>query len=181
MANIADVIQNCEIINQDIKLRTLCFTGHRSQKLPWKFNEKNLRCQIMKFHLKNAIKRAIGDGYTDFISGMALGFDMICAEMVLKLKKKNPNIKLECAIPCKNQEIKWNKQLQERYREILKQADKIWCGSENYNKLCMFERNKYMINNSSKVIALFDGKPGGTAQTLNYAKKKGLKIEIIVP
>ena len=31
---------------------TLCFTVHRSQKLPWGFNENDERCLIMKDKLK---------------------------------------------------------------------------------------------------------------------------------
>ena len=40
----------------------------------------------------------------------------------------------------------------------------------------MIERNKYMVNNSSLIIALFCEKNGGTKQTLEYAKSKNLKI-----
>lgn len=66
---------------------TCCFTGHRPQSLPWKFNEQDERCLKMKEQLRNEIIKAIKNGYTTFISGMALGFDMICAEIVLELKK----------------------------------------------------------------------------------------------
>ena len=38
-----------------------------------------------------------------------------------------------------------------------------------------------MVENSSLLIALFDGKSGGTKSTIDYAKKKGLKIVIIAP
>ena len=34
---------------------TLCFTGHRSQKLPWGFNEDDKRCKIMKKKLREQI------------------------------------------------------------------------------------------------------------------------------
>lgn len=45
----------------------------------------------------------------------------------------------------------------------------------------MLERNNYMVNNSSKMIALFNGLPGGTKKTIEYAKQQGLKIVIIKP
>ena len=70
------------------KETTLCFTGHRSQKLPWKFNEQDPRCLQMKSTLYKELECAIDDGYTTFITGMALGFDMIAAELLLELKKK---------------------------------------------------------------------------------------------
>ncbi len=36
-----------------------------------------------------------------------------------------------------------------------------------------------MVESSSLVIALFDGKPGGTKLTVEYAKKQGKQVTII--
>lgn len=159
---------------------TCCFTGHRPQSLPWGFNEQDKRCVKMKKVLKKEIVKAIKGGYDTFISGMALGFDIICAEMVLALKKKYPYIKLIGAIPCKTQDKLWNEKDKLRYRECLKKLDGIKCLYDHYiGAQCMLERNCYMINNSQLVIALFNGTNGGTKKTLDYAKKQGLDIVII--
>ena len=159
-----------------------CFTSHRSQKLPWSFNEQDERCLIMKKQLYFEIEKAIKEGYNTFLCGMALGFDMICAETVLDLKKKYNFIKITGAIPCKNQDYKWNNKKKKRYRNLLNQLDGIRCIYKKYNgSKCMIERNKYMVNNSSKMIALFNGLPGGTSTTIEYAKNQGLKIVIIRP
>lgn len=160
---------------------TLCFTGHRSQKMPWGFNEDDERCKEMKKALREKIIEAIKNGYIYFISGMALGFDMICAELVLELKKTYPHINLICAIPCKDQYKIWNDEQIKRYKHILSESDNVRCLYETYNDKCMLERNDYMLNNSSLVIALYDGKGGGTGYTIKKAKAKGLKIEIISP
>ncbi len=161
---------------------TLCFTGHRSQKLPWGFNEEDERCITMKQNLYLEIEKSILQGYKTFLCGMALGFDMICAEIVLNFKKKYKDIKLVGAIPCKNQDCKWNIKQKSRYRKILNQLDAIRCIYKKYNgPNCMNERNKFMVNNSSKMIALYNGIDGGTKKTINYAKKQGLKIVIIKP
>ncbi|MBQ9118266.1 MAG: hypothetical protein IJY11_03585 [Clostridia bacterium] len=45
----------------------------------------------------------------------------------------------------------------------------------------MLERNDYMLNNSSLVIALYNGKGGGTGYTVKNAKQKGLETIIIEP
>lgn len=87
--------------NTELSKTTCCFTGHRPQNLPWGFNEKDKRCLKIKKQLKIEIVKAIKNGYTTFISGMALGFDIICAEMVLALKQKYSQIRLIGAIPCK--------------------------------------------------------------------------------
>lgn len=54
-----------------------CFTGHCENKL--KRSEK----EILE-DLKQAINRAIDDGYTTFITGMAYGVDIWAGELVLK-------------------------------------------------------------------------------------------------
>lgn len=163
------------------KFYTLCFTGHRSQKLPWRFDEEDKRCVNMKNTTKEKIEQSIREGYIYFISGMALGFDMICAEIVLEFKKNYPNIKLVCAIPCKYQDKLWSEEYKKRYKRILKQADIVRYISEEYTKTCMIERNEYMLNNSSLVIALYNGLAGGTKSTILKAEKMGLKIDIIEP
>ncbi len=160
---------------------TVCFTGHRNQKLPWGFNTNDFRYKLTMIETKNIIENCILNGKEHFISGMAIGFDMMCAEIVLNLKKKYPHITLECALPCKNQEIKWTKNIQKKYHKILKNADKIRCVFDYYTKDCMQERNKYMVNSSSMVIALFDGQSGGTKKTIEYAKRQDKEIIVISP
>lgn len=179
---IKDVMQEIGIIIKNINAFTACFTGYRPQKCPWGFNEKDQRCVEMKKKLRCKIIKAIERGYHTFITGMAIGFDMICAEIVLELKKLYPNIKLIGALPCKNQASLWNGEQQKRYNNILKKLDSIRCIYDKYIGIeCMHERNQYMINNSSLVIALFNGKAGGTKATLEYAKEQDLEIEIIEP
>ena len=97
-----------------MKSNTCCFTGHRPQKLPWGFNENSIDCIAMKEIAKIEIQNAIFNyGITHFISGMAIGFDMIAAELVLELKKDYPFITLECAIPCKEQDKLWRQEQKE--------------------------------------------------------------------
>ena len=96
---------------------TCCFSGHRSQKLPWGTNENDERCLKVIGKTKNLVETAIKRGYERFISGMAIGYDMICAEVVLSLKVKYPHIKLICAIPCKGQDRYWTIQQKLRYKK----------------------------------------------------------------
>lgn len=167
--------------NFDI-LKTCSFTGHRSQKLPWSFNENDKRCLIMKTILKNHIEEAIQNGYDTFLSGMALGFDMICTEIVLSFKQKYKYVKMVGVLPCKNQDAKWPESQKVRYKKLLNQLDYIKCDNDYYvGPQCMIDRNHFMIDNSSLVIALFNGLSGGTKSTIDYAKSKGKRIVIIKP
>lgn len=181
LKTIDDIIKAGDGILYDMKKRTCCFTGHRAQKLPWKFNENHERCISMKRALRETIEKTILDGYETFITGMALGFDMISAEMVLELKAKFKNIKLVAAIPCKTQCDPWPQAQQVRYQEILKKVDYCWYCSDKYTNTCMQQRNDYMLNCSSRVIALYNGLGGGTASTIMKAEKLGLDIFILKP
>lgn len=164
------------------KEQTVCFTGHRSQKLPWRFNELDERCLAMKRTLRVEIEKAIQRDYKTFLCGMALGFDTICAETVIDLKKIYSEVQLIGAIPCRTQDSKWADKDKKRYRELLQNLDGIRCIYDEYIGVeCMLERNRYMVDNSSLMIALFNGKLGGTKSTIDYAKKQGLEIVIIQP
>lgn len=161
----------------------LCFTGHRPNSLPFGYNETDKRCIELKDILYRLIEKSIIElNVNHFISGMALGTDIICAEIVLELKHKYPFILLECAIPCKNQYIKWQESQKERYKKILHNADKITLIQKEYSASCMMKRNKYMISQADYVIAIYTGiKSGGTYKTIQEAENCGKGIFIINP
>lgn len=161
---------------------TVCFTGHRPQNLPFGFNEEDPRCIRMRRMLARKTEELIlQQGATHFISGMAIGVDMICAEIVLELREKYPHITLECAVPCKSQPNKWSDSMKERYYSILERSDEVTFIQENYTPDCMHKRNRYMIECADIVIAVWDGKPSGAGYTVNYAKEKGRKVYVLNP
>jgi uncharacterized phage-like protein YoqJ len=70
----------------------------------------------------------------------------------------------------------------ERYRKLLIQLDCVRCIYDNYiGAECMLERNRFMVDNSSLMIALYSGIAGGAKFTIEYARNKGLKIIFITP
>ena len=73
---------------------------------------------------------------------------------------------------------KWSEDAKNRYFSILRQADSVIYVSRNYYKDCMLDRNRFMVDHASILLAVYNGeKRGGTAATVNYAKK--MKREII--
>lgn len=161
---------------------TVCFTGHRPQNLPFGFNEEDPRCIRMRRMLARKTEELIlYQGARHFISGMAIGVDMISAEIVLELREKYHHITLECVVPCKSQPNKWSDSMKERYCSILERSDEITFIQEMYTPDCMHKRNRYMIECADAVIAVWDGKPSGTGYTVNYAKEKGRKVYVLNP
>ena len=164
------------------KEKTCCFTGHRPDKLPWGEDESDPRC----LRLKQAVARAVEDAYVSgirhFITGMARGIDLYCAEAVLELRKAEGDILLECARPCETQADSWPEAERERYQSILDRCDYETLVQHRYDRGCMMRRNRYMVDRASRLIAVYNGVPkGGTFQTLAYAMRKGLDVHILNP
>lgn len=162
--------------------KTCAFTGHRPQNLPWQFNEADTNCLKLKQILNQQISQLAKNGFTDFLSGMALGSDTWAAEAVLNLRKKKPALKLHCILPCKTQAEKWPVSEQERYQKILAQADSIFFTSRNYHPNCMLERNRFMVEKAHLLLAVYNGQPhSGTAAAVRHAQRLGCDIIIINP
>ena len=162
------------------KQKTCCFTGHRPDKLPWGEDESDLRCLRLKRAIAQAVEDAYVSGYRRFITGMARGGDLYFAEAVLVLREAESDITLECARPCETQADSWPAGEQARYRSILERCNYETLVQHSYDRFCMIRRNRYMVDHSGLLIALYNGIPkGGTFQTLAYAMKKGLTIHTI--
>lgn len=162
----------------DLGQRACCFTGHRPQKLSFGYDEAHPACIELKKQLRDGIEAKIRGGCISFITGMAMGPDIWCAEMVLACRQKFSDLQvtLMAVIPYKNQPSSFPVSYQRRYADILLNADRVVCISEKYMPGCMHRRNKYMVDNAGCVIAVFSGAEGGTQDTLRYAQKKGLDI-----
>ena len=115
------------------------------------------------------------------ITGMALGVDMYAAEIVLDLKSKYPHITLESAIPCETQAIKWSVASRERYYNIAAKCDKETMLQREYTSDCMDKRNRYMVDHADYILAVWNGCPSGTGNTVRYAHRKGKSIIVINP
>lgn len=163
--------------------QTCCFTGHRPQNLPWGFDESDPRCIALKVRLSIAIQQVIKHGVTHFITGMALGVDQWAAEAVIEIKEAHPerSITLEAVLPCEDQAKKWRREAIERYHKILKRCDFVLPLQKSYTRDCMEHRNRYMVDHSQFVIAVWDGSPSGTGGTVRYAKSLGKTVIVLAP
>ncbi len=148
--------------------KTCAFTGHR-----------DVRDDLDIKALTELVQTFIDGGIDTFLSGMARGFDLIAAEVVLKLKEKNPHIKLIACVPCPNQEKYFNDEDKEKYYSVLKRCDEVKVLSEKYYKGCMHTRNRFMVDNSCKLIAYDRAQDGGTVYTVGYAAKHDKEIFVI--
>lgn len=161
------------------RAQTCCFTGHRPSKLPWGDDERDPRCLDLKRSILRELEKLYRTGYRHFISGMALGCDLYFAEAVLDLKEIYPSITLEAALPCLGQADRWSESNRARWQRILAACDLETVVQERYDRWCMLRRDRYMVDRSSMLLAVFDDTPGGTKYTLDYAAKHRLDILLL--
>lgn len=154
----------------------ICVTGHRPSKL-FGYNLSDPRWM----HLKETFKILLmQNDCTEAITGMALGVDTVFALAVLELRDMGYPIHLHCAIPCRGQDSRWPWSSKKQYRDILNQADVVtMVSNEPYSPYLMQKRNEYMVDLSDKVIAVWNGLPGGTANCIQYAKDTGKEIVFV--
>ena len=142
-----------------INVKHACsFTGHRPERM----NEPEER--VIEW-LKGQIKKAVEDGYTDFISGMQRG-----------VKEAGIDVRLLAASAFMGMEREWDVKWQERYDRIMAKADEVVFIGNTPGRVAFYRRNEWMIDHSSRLIAVYTGAPGGTKETISYAEKKGLSI-----
>lgn len=154
-----------------MKENTCCFSGHRrisKQMVDW-----------INSRLFSEIISAVNEGYDTFCVGGALGFDTLAAKQILDIKQAFPYIKLRLILPCKTQYADWSKAQTSQYIEILERADSVEYISDEYTSGCMHERNRKLVDESSLCICYLTSDAGGTAYTVNYAKKAGIEVRNI--
>jgi len=184
-------------------MKTICFTGHRPDRLggyDWNTPKNQRIMKVLKTKIIEVINNIEPTIQTiRFIHGSALGIDQmsfeICKEIRDSVVKLNScKIELELAIPFKKQAMKWfNKVDIDRYNDQKQHADILTfvdtvegydfkgVAVGEYHPAKMMIRNRYMVNNSDIVIAVWNGSKSGTANAVNYAKKQGKEIIIINP
>ncbi len=148
--------------------KTCAFTGHRE-----------IGNDLDAEFLKKLIVEFIESGYDTFLCGMAIGFDLLAAEIVLKLKEKYPHIKLIACVPCHGQSKYFSYTEKLRYNKVLGASDEIKVLSERYYSGCMQARDRYMVDNSSVLIAYRRKNEGGTHYTVKYALSRNKRICLI--
>lgn len=142
-------------------------TGHRPDKLGgYGLDVRKRLVDVAHIYLCVSKEPA-----TRVISGGALGWDQALAEAALDL-----NIPLTMALPFEGFETKWPRESQEFLHSLMNPADVVFVCEPGYAPWKMQERNKWMVDNCTHLLALWNGTDGGTANCVRYAEKVGKPI-----
>ena len=160
-----------------IKEKTVAFTGNRTLKTSTGRPDTNLE-NVLRTELSFCLEECYNEGKRNYITGMAIGWDMLCAEEVLKFKAKHSDVKLIAAIPFQGQELMYGQRDKDRYKIIYEAADHIEYITEGgYDNNAYHKRNDWMIANACEIMAYDSHQPrSGTASTVRKAKLNGLEV-----
>ena len=147
---------------------TCCFTGHR--KIP-----PEERAGITD-RLERVIVSLYQQGIRAYEAGGALGFDALAAQTVIRLRESCPGMKLILVLPCLTQTRGWRPEDIAEYERIKAQADKVVYTAQQYTRGCMHRRNRHLVDSSGVCVCYLTKNSGGTAYTVNYAKKQGVNV-----
>ena len=175
---------------------TLCFTGHRPNKLVG-YDKNNYQDFVnhLAIRLEDYVKNF---GITNFISGGAQGFDQLAFWAVHKLKRNHPEWHIQniVYVPFIGQEVRWKKSglfSQAEYQLMLRHADQVHICNPTVKanadfkdiRAALLQRNQDMVNDSDRVLAMYSHQealnhqltPGGTASCVSYAQSINKPID----
>lgn len=162
---------------EKIPERAICFTGHRPAQLGGYAANNPIKLWVEE-QLEIAIKRAVDKGTTWFISGGALGVDQWAADVVLEL-----GLNLIIAKPFPSMGSKWPLHNKASLAIICEKAKLVIdVADDPYSPAKMMDRNKFMVDHSFAVIAVWDGSAkGGTYNCVTYTQAQNKTIYHINP
>ena len=143
------------------------FSGHR--RLPRDAAQLRRRLDVH-------IERLSADGAVEFLSGGALGFDLLAAEAVLALRPLYPDMRLIMILPCDNQDRAYTPADKARYRTLLEQADMVRYTAHGYYRGCMLARDRVMAEAAHFCLCYLTRSTGGTAYTVRQCARRDVPI-----
>ena len=138
--------------------------------------------------LKRLITERLGeltcavDGNILLVNGLALGTDRIFSRISFELAKQDKRYFTEAIIPYAKYEANWPQETQEEYYDLLKQFDVVtYMTKKDYIPDLVTIRDKYMINESDFMLAVYSGGKGEILDAIKYARKSNVPVVRIKP
>ena len=152
--------------------QTCCLTGHRI--IPPGEEQKiitRMRYIILKLIREKNVRY--------FGVGGAVGFDMLAAEYLIRLKHhKEQQLKIISVLPYPawRETEDWTDALRLREDRILRACDKIVYVRPEYEKNVFLLRDRKLVDGSAYCVSYCNRPRTGTAYTVKYAMERGVRV-----
>ena len=152
-------------------IRSVCFTGHR--ELP---ASRSPGYRRLVANATAAIRRAYERGARRFYCGGAEGFDLLAGKLVLLERSRHPDMQLILLLPFTGFGDRFNAQDKAELQRQKKAAEEMVFLSAHFFPGCMAIRNRQLVEDADLCIAYLTRTPSGTAQTVGFAREKGIEV-----
>ncbi len=152
------------------KYKTCAITGHRTVEKTLDENQ-----------VKKALRTLICQGVDTFYNGLAIGFDLLTAKLLLSLQEEYPHIKIYGCVPFYGQERYFGEEDRKLYKKVLSSCEEVIILDNEYHRNSYFKRNDYMVEHADVLLAYCNSPNGGAAYTVRkFEKMKGEENIIFV-
>ena len=169
---------NLQILNDIDPSRAVAFSGYRKEKI--KLTETDTDYTSVRERIVRRTASAVLDlryqDYNTYLCGMATGFDLWAGLAVLSLKKQLSDLRLIAVVPYRGQANGFPYEFKELHSAVLGAADRRVCLHDTCTRSCFHERNRAMLDHASALVCYFDGQSGGTAYTVDLARKRDMTV-----
>ena len=107
------------------------------------------------------------------ITGGAVGVDMLAAEVCADCGA--PYVVI-LPFPFRIFTAKWSSSARARLRRVISGAVRTFVVQRNFSMSGYMRRNMVMVNHCDVLLAVWRGTPGGTANTVRYARQVGKPV-----
>lgn len=172
--------------------KSMCFSGHRLDKILELIrssdiiNTKDISLvqsqflEVIKSIIYIKVTNYIDKGFKKFYIGMSNGIDLWVGEILLELKlTQYPEMEIVAVKPFKNHGSNFSINDKILYHEILKSASQEICLHNEKFMGAYLERNRYMVENTTHLLAFICDYDSGTGYTIKYAKSLNKSVEVI--
>lgn len=161
------------VLSEEEKRKTrCCFTGAAPDQLRRPIDD-------IKVDLENEILRAVKEGCTTFISGMAPGTDIWAGNIVVRLKDRFPDLKLIAALPFPGFADDLEGLWREKYEILLSRADLVRIVCPEYQEDAALLRLRWMLDHASRLLAVCGARSADTRNLFRLAREKRVLIRYL--
>ncbi len=150
----------------------LAGTGHRPPTLGLDYSGKS-ETILKQFCSAILRKIIIEEDLTRCVSGGATGWDLALAYSSVDL-----GVAVTLALPFQGFGSNWPMAAQKAFWSLMEKCTVVYVDEQPYDGAWQYlKRDRYLVDNSDKVLALFNGdRKTGTGATVAYAEKQGKPV-----
>lgn len=167
--------------------KSISFSGHRLDKLRalvdgerYGSKAQDGFLEVVRDVVYLKVTHYIDLGFRRFYVGMSDGIDLWVGASLLELKSvQYPDLEIVCVRPYSTHGSNFSSEDKKVYRELLDSATETVCLRTGFSKWSYLERNRYMVEHSSNLLAFMDDSDSGTGYTVKYARKADRVVEVV--